>query len=52
LCKNIEGDPAKPGLAATTCWRLSPSMNYVGDCICLRSEKVAEDFFTPTILNQ
>ena len=20
LCKNIEGDPAKPGLAATTCW--------------------------------
>ncbi len=21
LCKNIEGDPAKPGLAATTCWR-------------------------------
>ncbi len=21
LCKNIEGDPAKPGLAATTCWQ-------------------------------
>jgi hypothetical protein len=21
LCKNIEGDPATPGLAATTCWR-------------------------------
>ena len=20
LCKNIEGDPAKPGFAATTCW--------------------------------
>jgi hypothetical protein len=20
LCKNIEGDPAKPNLAATTCW--------------------------------
>jgi len=22
LCKIIEGDPAKPDLAATTCWRL------------------------------
>ncbi len=21
LCKNIEGDPAKPGRAATICWR-------------------------------
>ena len=21
MCKNIEGDPAKPGLAATTCWQ-------------------------------
>ena len=21
LCKNREGDPAKPGHAATTCWR-------------------------------
>ena len=21
LCKNIEGDPAKPGFAATTCWQ-------------------------------
>ena len=21
LCKNVEGDPAKPGSAATTCWR-------------------------------
>jgi hypothetical protein len=20
LCKNIEGDPAKPGFATTTCW--------------------------------
>jgi hypothetical protein len=20
LCKNSEGDPAKPGLATTTCW--------------------------------
>jgi len=24
LCKNIEGDPATPGRAATTCWRSSP----------------------------
>ena len=21
LCKNSEGDPAKPGYAATTCWQ-------------------------------
>jgi hypothetical protein len=21
LCKNSEGDPAKPGIAATTCWQ-------------------------------
>jgi hypothetical protein len=23
LCKNIEGDPAKPGFATTTCWEPS-----------------------------
>jgi hypothetical protein len=24
LCKNSEGDPATPGLAATTCWLFQP----------------------------
>ena len=52
LCKNIEGDPAKVRPAATTCWQRSQSMNYVGVCIRLGPEKVAESFFTPTILNQ
>ena len=44
LCKNIEGDAAKPGLAATTCWQRSQSMIYVSDCIRLGSEKVGENF--------
>jgi hypothetical protein len=33
LCKNSEGDPAKPGLAATTCWR-----HEIELCGLLRSE--------------
>ena len=32
LCKNSEGDPAKPGLAATTCWE---------------HKKVPDSFFIP-----
>jgi hypothetical protein len=47
LCKNIEGDPATPGYAATTCWRPSQSMNCNGDCIRLGQDKVPESFFTP-----
>jgi hypothetical protein len=35
MCKNSEGDPAKPDLAATTCWRRFRSMIYVGVCIRL-----------------
>ena len=44
MCKNIEGDPAKPGSAATICWRRSPSINYLAVCIRLGSDKFADSF--------
>jgi len=28
LCKNSEGDPATPGLAATICWRREKEMRW------------------------
>ena len=46
LCKNSEGDPATPGLAATTCWGRSQSINYVAVCIRLGQDKVSDTFFT------
>ena len=42
LCKNIEGDPAKPDLAATTCWRPN---NQRSVYISLTAGKVLMPFY-------
>jgi hypothetical protein len=42
LCKNIEGDPAKPGLAATTCWR--PIVNRFCIIVCWIALQLSQTF--------
>ena len=47
LCKNIEGDPAKPDLAATTCWQVFSVNGLRGRLHSLWVQRVLAVFIRP-----